>query len=43
MPITRAVGEILFGGVSPKEALSSLLRRGYRPEDEPVVFGSERG
>jgi glycerol-3-phosphate dehydrogenase (NAD(P)+) len=43
MPITRAIGEVLFGGVSPNDALSSLLRRDYRPEDEPVVFGSERG
>jgi glycerol-3-phosphate dehydrogenase (NAD(P)+) len=37
MPITEAVGEVLFHGLTPRAALSSLLHRDYRPEDEPVA------
>ena len=40
MPITEAVGAVLFHGLAPKAALSSLLHRDYRPEDEPVAFTS---
>jgi glycerol-3-phosphate dehydrogenase (NAD(P)+) len=42
MPIVEEVGAVLFQGKSPREALTSLLAREARPEEEPEAPAPRR-
>jgi glycerol-3-phosphate dehydrogenase (NAD(P)+) len=39
VPITTEIGAVLFGGKPPRAALSALLAREPRPEEEPPELG----
>ena len=43
LPICREVSEVLFRGKSPRQALSALVEREARPEEEPPLLKSPEG
>lgn len=43
LPICQEVSAVLFEGKSPQAALSALLEREVRPEEEPELLGSPKG